>query len=102
MYEPADPPLSDAQRALVESLSPETILAIDEVLLRNVSTQWRKVARVVGTTMSFPPGRVTGIPDTYYAERIRELVKHGLLDSRGDLMRMRYSEVRLRGERGAP
>lgn len=101
MYEPPDPSLSAAQRALVGALSADAVLTIDEALLSNASTQWRKVARIVGTTMSSLPGRVHWIPDVYYAERVRELVARGLLESQGDLTRMRYSEVRLRRAKDA-
>lgn len=101
MYEPPDPPLSAAQRALVGALTADAVLAIDEALLSNASTQWRKVARIVGMTMSSLPARVHGIPDVYYAERVRELVARGLLESQGDLTRMRYSEVRLLGAKDA-
>jgi hypothetical protein len=101
MYEPSDPPLTDAERALAGSLTAEAVLAIDEALLRNASAQWRKVARIVGTTMSTLSDRVHGIPDVYFAARVRDLVGRGLLESQGDLTRMRYSEVRLPGPKAA-
>lgn len=101
VYEPPDPPLTAAGRAVVSSLTAEEILAIDEALLRNASAQWRKVARIVGTTVSSPPGSLHEIPDVYYAERVRDLVRRGVLQSQGDLTRMRYSEVRLRSSKGA-
>jgi hypothetical protein len=101
MYEPPDPLLTDAERVLVASLTAKAVLAIDQALLRNASAQWRKVARIVGTTMSSPSSSLHGIPDAYYAERVRELVRRGLLESQGDLTRMRYSEVRLPGSKDA-
>jgi hypothetical protein len=45
--------------------------------------------------MSNPSVRVPGLPDLYYAERIRALVTRGLLLAEGNLKFMRYSEVRL-------
>ena len=90
-----DTDLTPEQRKLVEKLSDAEILAIDDALLSNTSSQWRKVARVIGTTMNQLPSRVTGIPDSYYSQRIKKLVKDGLLESQGDLSYMRYSEIRL-------
>jgi hypothetical protein len=39
-------------------------------------------------------GFIEGIPDGYYAERVRELVRNGALESRCYLEVMRYCEVR--------
>jgi hypothetical protein len=52
---------------------------------------------VVGTTMMNLPSRVEGIPDIYYSQRVQKFVKDGLLESQGNLSRMRYSEVRRPG-----
>lgn len=84
------------QIELVEQLSSEEIQAIDSALLANCCDRWRKVARVVGTTMKELPSRVEGIPDIYYSQRVRKLVEAGLLESQGNLSSMRYSEVRRR------
>jgi len=35
-----------------------------------------------------------GIPDIYFLSRVRVLVDLGKLESRGDLSKMRFSEVR--------
>jgi hypothetical protein len=45
---------------------------------------------------SFGDRRAQGIPDVYYAERVRALVDRGLIESVGNLRRMRFSEVRRR------
>jgi len=90
-----DATLTPEQRKLVEKLSDAEILAIDDALLSNTSTQWRKVARVIGATMNKLPSRILGIPDSYYSQRIQNLVKEGLLESQGNLSYMKYSEIRL-------
>ena len=36
-----------------------------------------------------------GIPDIYYAQRVRRFVAEGALELEGDYINMRYSEVRL-------
>ena len=97
-YYPPDPPLSAEQSALVNALTPEQIQAIDDALMSNVAARWRKVARVVMSAMDDLDkngARVTEIPDIFYAERIRDMLKRGLLEGEGDFTRMSLSEVRL-------
>jgi hypothetical protein len=86
--------LTEEQLALVNKLSEIDIKRIDKILLSNACQYWRKVARVVGTTMMEMQDRISGIPDIYYAQRVRHLVKEGKLESQGNLAYMRYSEVR--------
>jgi hypothetical protein len=45
--------------------------------------------------MSSLPNRRRGIPDVFYAQRIRELVRTGRLEADGNLAYMNFSEVRL-------
>lgn len=90
-----DPPLTKEQIVLVNKLNEIDIKRIDKALLSNTCKNWRKVARVVGSTMMVLPERILGIPDIFYAQRIRHLVEEGKLESQGNLAYMRYSEVRL-------
>jgi hypothetical protein len=90
-----DPALSAAEREAVARLTADQLNAIDEALVANACDRWRKVARVVGTAMSALRGRVSGIPDVFYAQRVRELVAAGRLESQGNLAFMGYSEIRL-------
>ena len=90
-----DPPLTAEQSELVSKLSEAELSNIDGTLLSNISTQWRKVARVVGTTMSEQENRITGIPDVFYAQRVSHLAQKGLIESQGNLKAMRYCEVRI-------
>ena len=89
-----DPELTPEQLKLVGQLTEAEVEAIDNALLANASEMWRKVARIVGTTMMELPCRIEGVPDVYYSQRIKSLVEVGLLESQGDLSHMRYSEVR--------
>ena len=92
-----DGPLTPEQIAVVEKLMPDEIANIDDGLLSNCCGQWRKVARVVGTTMlNDGPYRYENVPDTFYSQRVKTLVERGSLESQGNLDFMRYSEVRLR------
>ena len=90
-----DPPLSPEQSARVAKLSEHDLHNIDAALLAEASVPWRKVARIVSGAMSHQPTRVVGIPDLFYAQRVRSLVERGLLESDGDLAFMGRSEVRL-------
>ena len=88
-----DPPLNESQRVVANSVSDDTLKKIDRELLANVADYPRKVARVIGSTMSNPEVRVPGLPDLFYAERVRWLVENGKLVSKGNLYAMRYCEV---------
>ena len=92
-----DPDLTPEQKELVKSLSNEQLNEIDQALLSNACKYFRKVARVVGTTMNQLPNRIEGIPDIFYAQRIKHLVSQGKLESEGNLNAMRFSEVRISG-----
>ena len=92
-FEP-DGPLTPEQQTVVEKLSQEDIAKIDDGLLSNCCDRWRKVAMVVGTTMTIGgPYRYEGVPDVFYSQRVKALVATGLLESQGNLDFMRYSEV---------
>jgi hypothetical protein len=87
--------MSPEQQAVANSLTAEVVAMIDAELMSHARKQQRKVAMVVGLTMSNPQIRVPGLPDLYYAERVKHLVKIGRLIAEGNLDYMRYSEVRL-------
>jgi tetratricopeptide (TPR) repeat protein len=93
--DPPDPTLTPEQEAVAASLSPELVARIDATLLSHARPYNRKVAFVVAGTMMDPALRVPGLPDVFYAQRVRLLVARGLLVAEGDLRFMRYSEVRL-------
>jgi hypothetical protein len=90
----ADRNLKPEQERLVDQLTVNEVHEIDATLLSNVCDKWRKVAMVVARTMLDTPCRIDGIPDVYYSQRIRKLVGEKRLEARGNLLCMRYSEVR--------
>ncbi len=90
-----DPPLSAEEAALVSHLTDAQVAAIDSALMSHVTSRERKVAMIVGLAMSSLPNRVSGIPDLFYAQRVRKLVADGRLVAEGNLAFMRFSEVRL-------
>lgn len=87
--------LTEENRRAIAELADEDLAAIDRALLSQCDYQFRKVAFVVGSAMSCQGGRIQGIPDVFYAQRVRRLVEQGLLESAGNLAHMRYSEVRM-------
>jgi hypothetical protein len=89
-----DPPPNQEQQSRINQLSIEEINEIEEMLLKHTCERWRKVARVVGTSMSEFKGKFKGVPDVYFSERVQSLVNRGLLESQGNLKRMRYSEIK--------
>ena len=50
---------------------------------------------VVGLAMMHDHIRIHGLPDIYYAQRIKQLVRDGAVVAEGNLDFMRFSEVRL-------
>lgn len=89
-----DGPLTPEEEQ-VKRLSRSEVDEIDKALLAHVDNHWQKVAKVVGMTMMETPERIIGIPDKYYASRVRALVEQGTLQSQGNLENMGFSEVRL-------
>jgi hypothetical protein len=94
-YEPVDSAPDVEALKLIAALRPEQIQAIDAAILHVANHNWRKVAFIVGTVVGNLPGRVNGIPDIFYAQRVAALVSQGRLESQGNLSHMRYSEVRI-------
>lgn len=90
-----DPPLSTEQQDRVELLTAEELQRIDDSLMADASTQWRKVARIVGSAMTANRDSIKDVPDVFYSSRVRKLVEAGRLVSAGNLDYMRFSEVKL-------
>jgi len=67
----------------------------DAALLDAAAPNWRKVARVVGQAMADEPFDLWR--QFFLQSRVRALVDGGALEARGNLGRMRFSEVRLPG-----
>ncbi|NVJ67156.1 MAG: hypothetical protein HWE16_11770 [Gammaproteobacteria bacterium] len=90
-----DRELTQEELELIATLSEGQLAEIDEMLLSHVHPKYnRKVAYLVGATMSDLPNRVKGIPDVFYSQRVARLVEQGKLVAEGNLSYMRYSEVR--------
>lgn len=69
---------------------------IDAVLLASISSEWRKVAFVIGKTMlQIDNQERVGKDDLYFAERVAVLAERGLIEHQGPLEEIRKCEVRL-------
>ena len=90
-----DPPLNVEQSLRVSKLTQDDLWDIDRELIAQSARSWRKVARIVGQAIGKLSSRIPGVPDIYYAQRVRHLVEIGKLESQGDLHYMGRSEVRL-------
>ena len=88
-----DPELDEQQKLLVATLDAASLEKIDALLLSCATKNWRKVAMLVGMAMS-DKSHIKGVPDIFYAQRVRKLVENGSLESQGNLQAMRFSEVR--------
>lgn len=91
----SDHPLTPEEEARARSLTAENLERIDEVLLSNISHQFRKVAYVIGRTMTVLQREFPDLPDVFYSSRVKHLAKSGAIEAAGNLDRMRYSEIRL-------
>jgi hypothetical protein len=92
-----DTGLDAYEQSVADRLSPADVERIDQALLAECSRKWRKVARVVGSSMAQLAKHYPELPDRFYARRIISLVEAGTLESEGNLDYMRFSEVRLPG-----
>ena len=92
---PFDPPMTEEQLELTGKLSDADLAKIDNQLVANSALQYRKSARVIGSTMMDLQSEFQHIPDVFYSTRVIHLVEQNKLEAQGDLRRMRYSEVRL-------
>jgi hypothetical protein len=79
----------------IDALTADQLRRIDDALMAGASTQFRKVARVIGTAMAANRDSIQRIPDDFYLLRVQQLVKDGRLLSQGDLDHMRFSEIKL-------
>jgi len=73
-------PLTAAQQEAVNRLTEADLHAIDAAIIANIVDNWRKVARVVGTTMNefADQSLYPGLGDVFYAQRIRLMVERVL------------------------
>ena len=87
--------LNKEEQNQIDSLSSDVIAEIESILIKNSSSNWRKIARVVAETMMELESKYTDFSDLFYGQMVVNLIKKGKLVSQGDIYQMRFSEVKL-------
>jgi hypothetical protein len=80
---------------LFDELTVDQLRGIDAALMSLATVKPRKVAAIIGRTMSASPAHVPGLPDYFYLERVRLLVEGGKLRPVGDVDDLMKCEVLL-------
>jgi hypothetical protein len=85
----------DGEQALAAKLGVEGLRIIDATLTSHAGARWLKAARVIADALE--TGSCPADDDYFdlYARRLMALVKSGVLEGQGNLLRPRWSEVRL-------
>jgi hypothetical protein len=90
-----DNKLDQEEQELLSALLPTDLDLIDRTLLEECASSWRKVARVVMSTMDRLKSTFPNLPPALYSQRVALLVHSGSLESQGNLSYMRFSEIKL-------
>ena len=93
---PASP--SDGERALAAQLGVDGLRSIDATLKSHTQSRWVKAARVVVDALASERFPTDNDHFDLHARRLIALVESGALEGQGNLLRPRWSEVRLRNE----
>jgi hypothetical protein len=86
---------TESEISLAESLGEKGMAAIDEQLLRIAGPKWAKVAMVVVKALKAGGFSTKDEQVQVHVRRIIALVTAGRLEAQGNLLRPRFSEVRL-------
>ncbi len=92
---PPDTLMNDEEQAVANRLTPSEVERIDEALLSDCVSSFRKVARVIATALEQMPEQLDKVSVGYFAQRVIAMVDAGKLESQGNLEHIRFSEVRL-------
>ena len=92
---PFDTPMTDREAEMVDKLSKSDLETIDELLIDNISREWLKSSFVIGGVMLKVPDEYEELPDVFYSTRLILLAEAGLIAVRGDLRKMKHSEIQL-------
>ncbi len=87
--------MTNEQKEFINHISKEKLQEIDNTILSLVKDDYVKVARVIADIYSNRDMHIDGVNDILYLERIKLMVKKGLLEAQGDLNSIRFSEIKL-------
>jgi len=85
----------EKEQALGSKLGVEGLNKIDEAIIRSAKGNWLKVARVIADAIKAGGFDYSDAAVNLHNRRVMELVASGALESQGNLMRPRFSEVRI-------
>jgi hypothetical protein len=92
-----------AENAALRIVTPELRLAsvplnhFDEMLLKQVRPDFLKAARIIGTVLADRwDADIHEVSDFFLARRLLALVRANMIEGKGDLTQIGFSEVRLR------
>lgn len=88
-----DAPMTDAETEIVGQLTESDLEFIDGFILENLGDTWLKSSFVIGGIMLKVPDEYEELPDVFYSARLIHLEQKGLIGVRGDLRKMKNSEV---------
>jgi hypothetical protein len=91
--EPYEP--TDEEIAQMQASSEEERTAVELMILRECSSQWQKVAKIVGDLLKEFEQNYPHLPFAYLQATMEELASLEKVEIVGDVWRMRYSEIRL-------
>ncbi len=80
-----DSPMGRDDYGLIDELTADTLGQIDAALMSLATPKPRKVAGIIGRTLTSSPARVPGLPDYFYLERVRLLIESGALKLVGEI-----------------
>jgi hypothetical protein len=86
---------TEGEVLLTESLGVNGLAAVDEAILQAAGPRWMKVARVVYDALKAGGFSTEDEYVRVHVRRIIALVKAAKLEAQGNLLRPRFSEVRL-------
>lgn len=92
-YDPQEP--TDEEVEQMRAATPAEAQAVDKLILGNCTAQWRKVAMIVAKCMNAFDEQFPHLPYIYMQLRVIDLEERGILETAGDVMSMRTSEIRL-------
>jgi hypothetical protein len=88
---------TEDETALVTSLGPTGLAAIDEAIVAATRSRWMKVAMVVHIAVESGGFSIGDALVDLHTRRVIALVEAGTLEAQGNLRRPRFSEIRLPG-----
>lgn len=86
--------LDDDERNAIDALTEADRAAIDAALLSQLNDQWQKTALIVAHAMYAHPDKYDAIPYVFYGQRVLALAEEGVIEAKGNVRRLRFSEVR--------